>query len=177
MSEGSADQPGPAPRDRAAMVDALLAAAADRAAVAIRLEPPGLERILRSIVDATASLFDAEAASIALTEEDGRLRFRVAAGSRGQGVVGMTVNAGEGVAGYVASTGQPLALTDVAREAGVSAATVDRVLNNRPGVRARTRAIVVETARRLGYLPDGIAAAVATMRLVYLQMNWYGKLL
>jgi GAF domain-containing protein len=107
------------------MVDALLAAAADRAAVAIRLEPPGLERILRSIVDATASLFDAEAASIALTEEDGRLRFRVAAGSRGQGVVGMTVNAGEGVAGYVASTGQPLALTDVARDPRFGRATAE----------------------------------------------------
>ena len=43
-------------------------------------------------------------------------------------------------------------LTDVAREAGVSAATVDRVLNNRPGVRERTREIVIETARRLGYI-------------------------
>ena len=41
-------------------------------------------------------------------------------------------------------------LTDVAREAGVSAATVDRVLNNRAGVRERTREIVIETARRLG---------------------------
>ncbi|MEZ5803678.1 MAG: LacI family DNA-binding transcriptional regulator [Rhizobiaceae bacterium] len=43
-------------------------------------------------------------------------------------------------------------LNDVAREAGVSAATVDRVLNNRTGVRARTREIVIETARRLGYI-------------------------
>lgn len=43
-------------------------------------------------------------------------------------------------------------LNDVAREAGVSAATVDRVLNNRNGVRARTREIVIETARRLGYI-------------------------
>jgi len=42
-------------------------------------------------------------------------------------------------------------VVDIAREAGVSAATVDRVLNNRAGVRERTREIVVETARRLGY--------------------------
>lgn len=41
---------------------------------------------------------------------------------------------------------------DIAREAGVSSATVDRVLNNREGVRERTRRAVLETARRLGYL-------------------------
>ncbi|ESW84272.1 LacI family DNA-binding transcriptional regulator [Mesorhizobium sp. M0761] len=46
-------------------------------------------------------------------------------------------------------------LTDIAREAGVSAATVDRVLNNRPGVRARTREIVLEMAHRLGYIAEG----------------------
>ncbi|ESZ57841.1 LacI family DNA-binding transcriptional regulator [Mesorhizobium sp. L103C120A0] len=40
-------------------------------------------------------------------------------------------------------------------EAGVSAATVDRVLNNRPGVRARTREIVLEMAQRLGYIAEG----------------------
>jgi LacI family transcriptional regulator len=47
-----------------------------------------------------------------------------------------------------------LTLIDVAREAGVSTATVDRVLNNRSGVRRRTRDIVVETARRLGYIAE-----------------------
>jgi LacI family transcriptional regulator len=46
-------------------------------------------------------------------------------------------------------------LTDIAREAGVSAATVDRVLNNRAGVRSRTREIVIETAQRLGYISAG----------------------
>ncbi len=56
-------------------------------------------------------------------------------------------------------------LTDVAREAGVSAATVDRVLNNRAGVRERTRVIVVETARRLGYLPDGTGTGSGAVRL------------
>jgi len=45
-----------------------------------------------------------------------------------------------------------LRLQDVAREAGVSTATVDRALNNRSGVRGRTREIVVDTARRLGYI-------------------------
>ncbi len=47
-------------------------------------------------------------------------------------------------------------LHDVAREAGVSSATVDRVLNNRTGVRNRTREIVLETARRLGYIEGGV---------------------
>ncbi|MBE7186521.1 MAG: LacI family DNA-binding transcriptional regulator [Methylobacterium mesophilicum] len=45
-------------------------------------------------------------------------------------------------------------LIDVARAAGVSSATVDRVLNNRPGVRSRTREIVLETARRLNYIGE-----------------------
>lgn len=45
-------------------------------------------------------------------------------------------------------------LIDIAREAGVSAATVDRVLNNRSGVRNRTREIVIETAQRLGYISE-----------------------
>ena len=50
-------------------------------------------------------------------------------------------------------------LVDVAREAGVSVATVDRVLNERGGVSERTRALVFESARRLGYLPEPAGAA------------------
>ncbi|MCB1445546.1 MAG: LacI family DNA-binding transcriptional regulator [Rhizobiaceae bacterium] len=42
-------------------------------------------------------------------------------------------------------------LIDIAKGSGVSTATVDRVLNNRAGVSGRTRAIVMETATRLGY--------------------------
>jgi LacI family transcriptional regulator len=54
-------------------------------------------------------------------------------------------------------------LSDVAREAGVSAATVDRVLNNRSGVRHRTREIVIETAQRLGYISDGSSAPLIAL--------------
>ena len=59
--------------------------------------------------------------------------------------------------------------SDVARDAGVSSATVDRVLNNRPGVRYRTREIVLEVAKRLGYISGGhapeAAAAGSPLRL------------
>lgn len=93
---------------------AVLATLGARGEVALRLESPGLDRLLRSIVDATVTLFAAEAASIALVEPDGRLRFHVAAGPQGAGVVGMTVGAGEGVAGFVLATAQAIAISNVA---------------------------------------------------------------
>lgn len=53
---------------------------------------------------------------------------------------------------------------DIAREAGVSLATVDRVLNARPGVRAKTVAAVNEAVARLGYVRDIAAANLARGR-------------
>lgn len=48
-------------------------------------------------------------------------------------------------------------LSDIAREAGVSLATVDRVMNGRETVRADTAARVVEAAARLGLSTPGLA--------------------
>jgi LacI family transcriptional regulator len=42
-------------------------------------------------------------------------------------------------------------IDEIAREAGVSTATVDRVLNKRSGVGARTKAAVLSVAQKLGY--------------------------
>ncbi len=53
---------------------------------------------------------------------------------------------------------------DVAAKAGVSLATVDRVLNQRPGVRASTIARVEAAARELNYTPDQFAANLAKSR-------------
>jgi GAF domain-containing protein len=101
-------------------VDALelLRAIARRGALARRLED-GVERaLLRSIVEATATLFDAEAASIALFDPGrGQLVFEVAAGEQGQGVIGLAIPPDQGIAGYVYSTAQPLALSEVERDA------------------------------------------------------------
>jgi GAF domain-containing protein len=95
-----------------------LHAVALRVEAARRLVPPAGTAVLRSIVEATAALFGAEAASLALHDPaTDRLVFQVAAGEQGQAVVGLAIGSSEGVAGYVFSTGQPLALSDVARDA------------------------------------------------------------
>lgn len=55
-------------------------------------------------------------------------------------------------------------IQDVARRAGVSVATIDRVLNHRPGVRAPTVSKVEAAIRELNYQPDRIAARLARAR-------------
>ena len=113
---GEADGPAPTLRALALRIEA-----------ARRLAPPAGTAVLRSIVDATVALFDAEAASIALHDPAAdRLVFVVAAGEQGQGVVGLSIDPTAGVAGYVFSTGQPLALSDVERDARFGRATAEQ---------------------------------------------------
>lgn len=117
---------------------AALVAASRRSAVGRRLQGDVETRLLQSIVDATVRLFDAEAASIALFEPDpDRLVFRVAAGERGAGAIGLSVPPTQGIVGYVYSTGQALALSDVANDPRF----------NR------------DAAEQTGYVPRSIAAA------------------
>ncbi|OLP60977.1 LacI family transcriptional regulator [Xaviernesmea oryzae] len=54
---------------------------------------------------------------------------------------------------------------DIAAEAGVSLATVDRVLNARAGVRSETRLRVQAAVERLGYVRDVAAANLAKSRI------------
>jgi GAF domain-containing protein len=97
---------------------AALRAIALRAEAARRLDLGSAEAVLRSVVDATVALFQSEAASIALYDPaTDRLVFRVAAGEQGQGVVGLAVPPSQGLVGYVYTTGQALALSDVERDA------------------------------------------------------------
>jgi GAF domain-containing protein len=113
-----------------------LRAVGRRSSVARSLQGDVEQRLLQSIVDATASLFDAEASSIALFETDpDRLEFRVAAGKHGAGAIGLQVKPTEGIAGYVFSTGQGLAMTDVASDPRFD----------------------LEAAERTGYVPRSIA--------------------
>lgn len=103
--------------ERDAAAREALAAIGRRAEIARRLELGGTEAVLRSIVEAAVSLFEAEAASLALFDAPRNvLVFRVAAGAQGQGVVGLEIPPDRGLVGYVFSTGQALAVSDVARD-------------------------------------------------------------
>jgi GAF domain-containing protein len=74
--------------------------------------------LLQSIVDAAARIFGAAAASIALVDEQEQmLEFRVAYGAGNQSLVGMRIPIDKGIAGYVAMTGQPIAISDVRKDA------------------------------------------------------------
>ncbi|AZN42109.1 catabolite control protein A [Paenibacillus albus] len=53
---------------------------------------------------------------------------------------------------------------DVAREAGVSMATVSRVVNNNPNVKPQTRKKVFEAIERLGYRPNAVARGLASKK-------------
>lgn len=123
-------------RANAAALQALRLAAR-RSSVARRLDTDAEQILLQTIVEATAALFEAEASSIALFERDpDRLEFRVAAGAQGAGAIGLSVPPSRGIVGFVFSTGQPLALSDV-----ISDPRFDRA-----------------AAERTGYVPRSIAA-------------------
>lgn len=124
--------------------------AAVRATAAGRFLIHSEERLLQLIVDATVSLFAAEAASIALFERDpDRLEFRVAGGARGADVVGITVPPTEGIIGYVYSTGEAVALSDITADP-----RFDRDVAERTGYVPRTVAAVplVSEGRIVGVL-------------------------
>ncbi|MCS2168396.1 HTH-type transcriptional regulator GalS [Scandinavium manionii] len=55
-----------------------------------------------------------------------------------------------------------ITIRDVARHAGVSVATISRVLNNSPLVSPETREIVMKAVSELGYRPNANAQALAT---------------
>jgi LacI family transcriptional regulator len=71
------------------------------------------------------------------------------------------------VTGPAADSGRPAAIAtlyDVARLAGVSTATVSRVVHAQDRVRDSTRTRVLDVIRQLGYVPDGAAQSLSRRR-------------
>jgi LacI family transcriptional regulator len=58
----------------------------------------------------------------------------------------------------------PVTLKDIAERAGVTAATVSMVINNKPNISEATREKVLKIARELNYYPNAIARGLATRK-------------
>ncbi len=86
--------------------------------------PGSNDELLQSIVEAAARIFGAAAASIALVDEaEGCLEFRVSYGAGREQVIGMRISLDRGIAGYVAVTGEPLAVSNVREDPRFASAT------------------------------------------------------
>lgn len=72
-----------------------------------------LDVLLTTIVETAAETVGAEAGSILLYDDEGKLRFHTASGHAARAVKPMAVELGQGVAGWTADTGKPAIVNDV----------------------------------------------------------------
>jgi GAF domain-containing protein len=81
------------------------------------LLPASNLQLLQTVVEAAARIFGAAASSICLVDQSGQmLEFKVAIGEGSQEVLGMRIPVDHGIAGYVAQTGQPIAISNVRQD-------------------------------------------------------------
>lgn len=98
-------------------VRALLAAVARRLDAAERLGTERSDDLLTAVAATAATALDAAAASIAVHDPaTDRLVFAAAAGPAAGSVVGMTIEAAAGIAGYAFTSGQSIAVSDAASD-------------------------------------------------------------
>jgi NtrC-family two-component system sensor histidine kinase KinB len=77
-----------------------------------------LDRILQLLLEKVRALLNIDAASIALRDDaTGRLVFEAAAGKGAADVIGVQLEPGQGIAGWVAETGKPLVVQDAYQDA------------------------------------------------------------
>ena len=97
----------------------------------------GHRPLLQAIVEVARAIFGARAASIMLLDEGaGQLVFEAVTGEGEETLVGRRIPSDTGIAGWVAQSGQPLVVEDVASDPRFA----------------------VDEARRTGYVPKGLMA-------------------
>ena len=81
------------------------------------LVPAGHVELVRSVTDVAKNLFEAAACSVALLDETkSELVFYVASGEGAENVEGMRIPSSQGIAGWVVTSGQPIAIDDVRQD-------------------------------------------------------------
>jgi len=93
-----------------------------------------LDRLFAGIMELSKDVMNAEASSLLIADPESRsLRFHVATGTAGQMIVGDTVRFGQGIAGYVAQTGESVLIADAYQDA-----RFDPSYDRRSGFRTRS---------------------------------------
>jgi len=150
-------------------------------AITSMLDP---DEILHFIMGEAQELFEAEAASIALIDDDGEtLTFRVAVGAGADGVIGQQIQIGQGVAGWVAQTGEPTRvddtsldnrfMVDVDKQTGYTTRNImcapmiveDRIIGVVEIINRRTNTFDEDDLRLLSAVSAHVGAAVDRSRL------------
>ena len=76
-----------------------------------------LDQLLELIIETATRMMDAKASSLLLLDrKTQKLYFKVATGSKGTDIKQFEIDLGQGIAGYVAQTGEPLLIPDVAED-------------------------------------------------------------
>lgn len=76
-----------------------------------------LDKVLEKVLSLTAKILKAEASSLLLVDEPtNRLLFKTTTGAKAKEVGQFTLKIGEGIAGYVAESKEPLVVNDVTKE-------------------------------------------------------------
>jgi Protein kinase domain/GAF domain len=108
-------------------------------------------RMLSAVVKTAAGVFDAAATSLALCSADGSLSYQAAWGAGADEVVGMRLEAGQGIAGRVVATGVGEVVQDCRNDPDFAAAT------------ARGTGYVPYTMIVVPLVPDDAAVGVLTV--------------
>ncbi|KIQ66833.1 histidine kinase [Kitasatospora griseola] len=99
---------------------------------------PVVAELLQSVVDVARAIFGAEASSIMLLDHQSfELVFQAVSGQGQEFLIGRRFPAGQGIAGWVAGSGEPMIVDDLRRSA-----SFDRTV-----------------AKSTGYVPDAMMAA------------------
>jgi len=81
------------------------------------LAPAGPDDLVAAVAATAMRMFGAQACSVALlTEDDAELVFTTVVGAGAESTRGLRLPSGQGIAGWVAMSGQPLVVTDLERD-------------------------------------------------------------
>jgi len=91
------------------------------------VRPVGSDELLRALTEAARQLFGAAACSLALLSDDeSELVYTTAAGEGADDVTGMRMPSGQGIAGWVVQSGQPIVISDLANDSRFNRAAAEQ---------------------------------------------------